>query len=254
LTALQLKGRFRLIDVYTGTISQIAAQQDFGKYFALSYVWGQAMERYSAVTPHNAQSSTGFSTADTPIELQQDLPRTVKDAILLVKNLGGRYLWVDALCINQRNADEKEDIVSQMGVIYLNAYATIIAATGQGSDAGLPPLYDSANRLEIPFTFSVDGHMIKLLRPRPSVGTLLERSKRDSRAWTYQELLLSRRCILVFDSEVAFTCFKGLWREAYVFHCRKLKRRRGRSPGFETCFAESAVVPNLDRNSYKISD
>jgi hypothetical protein len=52
----------------------------------------------------------------------------------LVRDVGERYLWVDALCIVQDNDESKMRDIHNMGVIYANATFTIVAADGDASD------------------------------------------------------------------------------------------------------------------------
>ena len=61
------------------------------EYLALSYVWGGVLQDI----PNAGKPGTALGR----------LPRTVEDAMLLVKGLGKEYLWVDSVCISQN--DEK---------------------------------------------------------------------------------------------------------------------------------------------------
>ncbi|KAI0877853.1 hypothetical protein GGS24DRAFT_487544 [Hypoxylon argillaceum] len=80
------------------------------KYVALSYVWGNSVEQW---------------------------PQTIKDAVVVTKMLGYKYLWVDRLCINQSIPDERMFLISKMDAIYEGAEITIISAAGDAR-AGLP--------------------------------------------------------------------------------------------------------------------
>ena len=64
-------------------------------------------------------------------------PRTVLDAVEVTKHLGEQYLWVDRLCIDQSNLQEKQFLISKMDAIYDGAEFTIVAAAGDAS-TGLP--------------------------------------------------------------------------------------------------------------------
>jgi len=64
------------------------------KYVALSYVWGPP---------------------------SGDWPKIVLDAVEVTKQLGEQYLWVDRLCINQSNLQEKQFLISKMDAIYEGA-------------------------------------------------------------------------------------------------------------------------------------
>jgi hypothetical protein len=235
LAALKGTGQFRLVDVWRNAIVQSDQLQPHIKYFALSYVCGTMTK--PSLTTDVLDGQQGLSDHDkrTSIPLRH-LPRTIKDAMELVRRLEERYLWVDVLCIDQTNPKELEEVISQMGVIYLNAHATIIAATGKGSEAGFSCLNDDPRRTEQPYSIKTSRVTVELLTPRPSVGTLLKRSTYNTRAWTFQELRLSTRCIFIFDSEVAFSCPKSLHREAYIFHYPGNRKRRAMSPQSRTDF------------------
>ena len=67
-----------------------------GRYVALSYVWGSG--RSFTAREGNFKDLLRF---DEFRRYLPSLPRTIRDAIELVRALGERYLWVDALCIIQ---------------------------------------------------------------------------------------------------------------------------------------------------------
>jgi hypothetical protein len=87
-------------------------------YMALSYVWGN-------VVPEEGALRKGT------------LPPTIEDAMIVTEALGIRYLWVDALCIDQRPSPRKMQQLGIMDRIYIGAYATIVALEGDDSNAGL---------------------------------------------------------------------------------------------------------------------
>lgn len=68
-------------------------------YCALSYCWGK--EPISPVL--TASNSKDFRTSIDP----ENLPKTIRDAIHVTKQLGIDYLWVDCLCIIQQGDDGK---------------------------------------------------------------------------------------------------------------------------------------------------
>jgi hypothetical protein len=72
------------------------------RYFALSYVWGDTVSR-------NAIQSTRNNIASRKMKggLNANFPLVIQDAIELVQSLGERYLWVDAICINQDDELER---------------------------------------------------------------------------------------------------------------------------------------------------
>lgn len=60
------------------------------------------------------------------------------DAVEVTNKLGLQYLWVDRLCINQADDNEKAYLISKMTTIYEEAELTIVAAAGTGASHGLP--------------------------------------------------------------------------------------------------------------------
>ena len=69
----------KMIDV---SLREVVPYSPGSHYVALSYVWG------------------GVYPQDRALEVRT-LPATIEDAITVTKRLGMRYLWVDALCIDQ---------------------------------------------------------------------------------------------------------------------------------------------------------
>ena len=65
--------------------------------------------------------------------LDAPLPRTIRDAIHLTQLLGEKYLWIDALCIKQDDAEFKTARILEMDQIYTASALTIIAARKKGS-------------------------------------------------------------------------------------------------------------------------
>lgn len=67
------------------------------------------------------------------------MPLTVNDAIQATREMGIRYLWVDALCIVQDDeGGEKLPHIKQMNRIYETAELVIVAMSGRDANAGLP--------------------------------------------------------------------------------------------------------------------
>lgn len=103
------------------------------RYMALSYTWGR-------VTTVRLLKSNwrALSTAGGLALVWCQLPRTVQDAINLVRSLGERYLWLDTLGLVQDDQDDMEQGIHAMDAIYEGSVLTIIGATGRDANAGLP--------------------------------------------------------------------------------------------------------------------
>ncbi|KAG6354642.1 hypothetical protein INS49_004660 [Diaporthe citri] len=100
------------------------------KYAALSYCWGTNQTGYITTTETIGQMMQGVSLAL--------LSQTIQDAVIVVRRLGLRYLWVDALCIvqGQNQSADWMDEIQRMGHIYSNAYLTISATLASAASQG----------------------------------------------------------------------------------------------------------------------
>ncbi|EUC27854.1 hypothetical protein COCCADRAFT_110624, partial [Bipolaris zeicola 26-R-13] len=81
-------------------------------YVALSYCWGH--------DPSYVTKQDTLLSRLTRISYN-DLPRTFQHAVTATRNLGYRYLWLDALCIVQDSVQDWERESQKMGVIYSQA-------------------------------------------------------------------------------------------------------------------------------------
>lgn len=131
---------------------------------------------------------------------------SIRDAIIVCRNLGIRYLWVDSLCIIQDDIEDVEAQISNMAQTYSKAYVTIVAAHGSDANAGLPGVQPSSRKVFQP-TFTL-GHDTFILAQH-SRTVMLENSKWITRRWTYQEQALSTRLLVFTERQASFFCHKG---------------------------------------------
>ena len=175
---------------------------------ALSYVWG---------TPNMANEETWqralpgrTSLLDSP-----DTPQTFLDAITFVKSLGEKYLWVDAVCISQVDAEEKAFLIPRMAAIYSNAILTIIAADGKDSRAGIRRLVGTAVRQDSSFCFKQNDIHITITRARSSLSDVLQKTPWRQRGWTFQEADSAQASVICTRDEVFFKSEHFIAREAH---------------------------------------
>ncbi|KAK7432024.1 hypothetical protein QQZ08_001314 [Neonectria magnoliae] len=161
-------------------------------YAALSYVWGPAVAQ--------GAPSKGKS-------LPTLLPRTVEDAITVVKELGLRYLWIDRYCLDQSNKAEFKAQLDQMADIYRHALVTIIGAAGSDADYGLPGVSSRA-RIKQP-RVKVGDYTLwsSMTDPRK----LVRGSTWMTRAWTHQEGVFSWNWFAFTDEQVFFQRSNKEW-------------------------------------------
>ncbi|KAK7177874.1 heterokaryon incompatibility protein [Paraphaeosphaeria sporulosa] len=182
---------------------------------------------------------------------QEELPwesiaPTFRDAIIVTRQLGFRYLWIDSLCIIQDDEEEWKRESRIMGDIFSGACVTIAAVDSvdeNGLDHGMllrhkDPL---AVTVRLPFDrrpLSALSHKIfgvtervyiwkykwlagmsstndttyeqNTITLRPRITSLHQRVKRSQwykRGWILQERLLARRIIYFMKEKVYWSCF-----------------------------------------------
>lgn len=159
-------------------------------YEALSYVWGDS-------TLLNTVKLDGFDVA---------ISRNLFQALCRLRRRDAdRILWVDAVCINQGDIDERSRQVSLMGSIYQGA-ERVVVFLGQewdGQDLAFDYLNLCAEQSEYHFVPSLEPHL-KVQGHDASSPILRDNLIRffDSpwfyRVWTVQEYVLSKTVILQY--------------------------------------------------------
>ena len=208
----------KLIDCITSDI--ILAEDK--PYAALSYVWG-----------------SGSEVSENPNKLPETLPNTIKDAIIVAKELGYRYLWVDRYCIDQANEEEKTNQCGKMDLIYQNAELTIIAAIGQDPTYGLPGVSLRKRKPQNLTTCSKIGKQF-LISTECWPKEVIKKTKWKTRAWTYQEALLSRRRLVFTEEQMYFECYGMYCYESVHFPLQTMHRKD--MQGFKSVFCSKKLI------------
>ncbi|KAF9468732.1 heterokaryon incompatibility protein-domain-containing protein [Collybia nuda] len=175
-----------------------------GIYAALSYCWGDTA---NLLTTEDTLSSR---IQGTPMS---DFPHTLRDAILVSRRLGYQYLWIDALCIIQDSAVDKNREISKMRHIFQSAHLTIIAASASTSHSGflhkrIPP---RTPNLQLPYPcpdgskgsiqlYETLGDSADPVQYDPSLDPV------SARAWTLEERLLSPRRLIYTSTHLRYLC------------------------------------------------
>ncbi|OCK74773.1 HET-domain-containing protein [Lepidopterella palustris CBS 459.81] len=188
----------RVIDVESASVTFAPPNC---RYTALSYVWG-GVDQPKLLDGMWRFFQTKGSLLTLPI------PNTIKDAMTLTKGIGCRYLWVDSLCITQDDEQDRQVQIGMMHRIYSGAYLTIIAACGTDCNAGLSGigmLLSDRTTLHIPGR-NCSRHFVVTDAPSKEI---LDLTKWNTRAWTYQEQLFSQRTLIFTNWLVYFSCEGG---------------------------------------------
>ena len=190
-------------------------------YEALSYTWGSPQDtvpmrintsilREDPIFHSKAwlekQLEQGFDMQFSVLEIRQNLA-------VALQHLRFEYkpgvLWIDAVCINQRDIQERSAQVQMMGDIYRSAHQTTIwlGPERDASSLAMETLDDLGSRITVDWEsktiFSQDGaaladpRMDHLLdqRQRTSIVRLLQRPWFE-RLWIWQEVQLAKSAIV----------------------------------------------------------
>ncbi|KFA60137.1 hypothetical protein S40285_09600 [Stachybotrys chlorohalonatus IBT 40285] len=194
----ELPPNLRLIDV---TDMRIVEADSSMRYVNLSYVWPKAPQLRLEMANRDIVMGPG-RPLDKP-EFRHRIPQTITDAMEVCREIGDRYLWVDALCIIQDDDRDKALQIRAMGVIYGSAVLTIAATCGDGAEASLPGVTPGSRNI-IQRTEIVQGHRLAN-RPWDFTRSVSE-SKWNTRAWTFQERVLSKRKLFLTPQMMFFRC------------------------------------------------
>ncbi|KAL2070991.1 hypothetical protein VTL71DRAFT_14017 [Oculimacula yallundae] len=192
-----------------------------GKYddwMALSYCWGSA-------PPLKTEIAT---LAQRCREIEwEELPALLRDAFVITRRLGFRYLWVDALCIIQDDANDWAVESMKMAEIYKGAFLTILAESSLDCSVGIFES-SSENRPTTPEGVKLHARSERyglesdLIVCRPSdeipifsrdVDGWGRMGPLSDRAWTLQEELLSWRILRFAKGKAWWECQETEWNE-----------------------------------------
>ncbi|KAK8040701.1 hypothetical protein PG991_000489 [Apiospora marii] len=183
-------------------------------FVALSYMW----------------NSGGVGSCDLKLEkaniedlvkpgslTESTIPKVIIHAISLCRDLGKQFLWVYRLCIVQDDEDTKSIQIQAMGSIYRSASFTIIAALdSRTTNTGLPGHAEQARR---PWS-SAFRPPLKYNRETVDpngLRTIADPSMWNRRGWTFQERLLSRRCLFITEYQAIFQCSSAVAEEEFTW-------------------------------------
>lgn len=145
---------------------------------------------------------------------EEKLPKTIQDAFKVCRKIGLHYLWVDSLCINQDDEDEKAKEIGRMNRIYSGSVVTICAASAKTCQAGF---LDSRQQYS-----GLCGEGVKATVICPNgVGHIVLQQKENpdtvfnvkepihARGWTLQEHILSTRILFYGTHQLRWICRTG---------------------------------------------
>lgn len=191
-------------------------------YATLSHCWGKS--QLLTTTRDN------FAAHKKEISLES-LPKTFRDAIMVVRALEIRYIWIDSLCIIQHDDEDWNNEAARMASVYSSSYLNL-AATGSHDSRGGCFYHRRLYHESIPLpvrSYSIDRNIrqekVGNIFVRPSLEKVHQRYhlpneqlKIDdsistpllSRAWVFQERQLAPRTLHFHPTEMIMECKTAL--------------------------------------------
>ncbi|KAK3067386.1 hypothetical protein LTR53_015774 [Teratosphaeriaceae sp. CCFEE 6253] len=184
-------------------------------YIALSHCWGG----------EPAVKLTRKSLLDMSNGIEAlSLPQTFQDAIIVARRLDIHYLWIDALCILQDDAEDWAREAAGMGAVFANAQFVLSATLAHSDRDGFlrqsskkwplryvrgeedlsrrPPQYvEAANETNV-----LDTVVQRAETSNPPYNRPIETFPTSRRAWCFQEQLLGRRILSFEKGGLTYHC------------------------------------------------
>ena len=203
-----LPSRVIEVNMEDGNCRLYESNGERAEYIALSHCWGKITILTTLKKSVKAHCNV--------IKLET-LPKTFQEAIQTTRNLGIRYIWIDSLCIVQDDADDWAKESAMMASIYRNAYLTLAATAAKDGSEGL---FKSRQVDTYSHTLSgtqggSDDVTIRATLHRKhdclrAVDDLSESGLASlplmTRAWCFQERLLSSRVLQFAADEMVWEC------------------------------------------------
>lgn len=171
-----------------------------GTYVTLSHSWGGDLKMKLL--------SSNFADYHSSI-LEHTLPATFRDAVKVTRNLGFRYIWIDALCILQDCANDWEREAASMADIYKNCRLMLSALDSRNSDSGLFRNRDEAILFEVSNAVSRSCGLpggVRAHLSHDSYTAALNDGALSKRGWTLQEFLFAPIVVHFSHKQVFWDC------------------------------------------------
>lgn len=195
-------------------------------YAALSYCWGGHLPlRTTRLNVDKHRDAISWTA----------LPRTFQDAISVTRKLSISYIWIDSLCIIQDDTEDWEQEAVLMANVYQYAIITLSAATAKNPTEGL--FKETTTETVLDLKDKCSGRSVPLIYVRSPNHEESREHVLFSRAWVYQERLLSTRVLHFGSSELVWECmekrgcecgaqnWKNWMQEKALSHPKTLKRQ-----------------------------
>ena len=201
----------RLVHIVNKNLVRVVLSQEqdaYHSYAAFSHCWGKAK------TVKLLKANMQALQHGIPI---LDLPLSYQEAVSVCQALDVSYIWIDSLCIIQDSIDDWTREAAMMKDVYQNSILNICAAAAAESSEASFQCRDTS--LIVPFEVDVvlkeaDTRRYQLVASGDIDDDILTSPLR-SRAWVYQEDVLSKRSLRLTRGQLWWECQQTIACETY---------------------------------------
>jgi len=167
------------------------------------------------------------------------LSKTFREAVLVCRTLGIRFLWIDSLCIIQDDPQDWERESAKMADVYSGSYLNLAAAAAVDGTEGLffPRLERIKVRCKLP---SGEQDDVFVSNSPSSYFMDSKESPLASRAWALQEKVLPPRTLIFGKDQLHWECHEELKSES---SCKNMQIDQSFSSGLRR-YLSSEPQPN----------
>jgi hypothetical protein len=170
------------------------------EYCTLSHCWGDG--NFLQLTRANYDKFHQTIPYDS-------LSKTFQDAIYAAQRLGFQYIWIDSLCIIQKDEEDWSKEAGTMGQVYAGSTLNLAATSAKNGQDGL---FRSRNpKAVLPCIVEIlDSPNKETLIYRSGLWeNEIEESFLSSRAWVFQERILATRTLHFASDQLFWECTAG---------------------------------------------
>ncbi|KAI1662139.1 HET-domain-containing protein [Daldinia decipiens] len=172
-------------------------------YVALSHCWGLKLPE-CLTTKGNVLDQKENVPWNT-------IPKSFQEAILFTRKLGIGYIWIDSLCIIQRDPEDWLREAGRMFHVYRNAFLTIAASHAEDSSKGLFSSLGPEKQLQLgKIRHGTEEYQLYAQQSFPEITNPYLNHRTEplfKRAWTFQERLISPRILYFTKYELIWECY-----------------------------------------------
>jgi hypothetical protein len=197
----ELPTRLVEIGAQSSSTIRVVHPKEAVQYAAVSYRWGNVSQylNYQTTRETIAEKEKGIALASLPALLQ--------NAIEVAREIGMRYIWIDALCIVQGPGGDYETEAERMETVFSGAYCVLAAS--RAADVSAEFLIERPRREAV--VVPIPGS------PSIFIAEDIDNFQRDvidgalnQRGWVLQERALARRTIYFAESQIYWECGEGI--------------------------------------------